>query len=100
MFVSVGPSGFTVSGLVTLGQAASKAFPDDFLKDGDLMARNVELGTVMIGVWLWGLVLWFFLVSVAANLEAVVKRTMHFSLGWWSFIFPNGQSLRASRTTL
>ena len=89
MFISVGPSGFTVSGLVALGQAAKTAFPADFLDDGDLMARIVELGTLIIGFWLWGLAAWFFLVSVAANLEAVLNRTLHFSLGWWSFVFPN-----------
>lgn len=90
MFVSVGPSAFTASGLVALGQAASTAFPDEFLDDGALMARIVKLGTIVIGVWLWGLVLWFFLISVAANVSAVLNGTMHFSLGWWAFVFPNG----------
>ena len=89
MFVSVGPSAFTASGLIALGKSAYTAFPSDFLGNGPMMARIFELGTTIIGIWLWGLLVWFFLVSVAANLEAVGRRDMHFSLGWWAFVFPN-----------
>jgi tellurite resistance protein TehA-like permease len=83
MFISVGPSAFTVIGIVQLGQAA-----DEVLEDR-LVARVLQVGTVMVGVWLWGLACWFFLVSLAANVKTAESGRLHFGLGWWSFVFPN-----------
>jgi len=83
MFISVGPSAFTVIGIVQLGQAA-----DEVLEDR-LVAKVLQVGTVMVGVWLWGLACWVFLVSLAANVKTAESGRLHFGLGWWSFVFPN-----------
>jgi tellurite resistance protein TehA-like permease len=88
MFISVGPSAFTVIGIVNMGQAASGALGDVW-EDGKLLAKVVEMGTLMCGIWLWGLSCWFFLVSLAANAWAAEMKKLHFTLGFWSFIFPN-----------
>jgi tellurite resistance protein TehA-like permease len=98
MFISVGPSGFTIFGVIKMSQALALAMPSDFLGNGQLMARVTQLGTLWIGVWLWGLATWFFLISITANLGRVVVagKEVEFTLGWWSFVFPNSELLLQS----
>jgi len=44
----------------------------------------------MVGLWLWGLSFWFFLVSVGSLWKYVKPETnMPFRMTWWSFVFPN-----------
>jgi tellurite resistance protein TehA-like permease len=83
MFISVGPSAFTVIGIVNLGQAASGVLDDN------LLAKMMEIWALVCGIWLWGLACWFFLVSLAANAGAAELGKLHVSLGFWSFVFPN-----------
>ncbi|CZT12616.1 hypothetical protein WAI453_005611 [Rhynchosporium graminicola] len=94
MFVSVGPSGFTVAGLVLLGNSGmSKIMPNDHFGN-DNAEFIIELISLLVGLWLWGLCLWFFLVSVGAHWQIVKpdprqKHIIHFDMTWFSFIFPN-----------
>jgi tellurite resistance protein TehA-like permease len=83
MFISVGPSAFTVIGIVQLGNGAGKVLEDQ------LTAQILKMGTLVAGIWLWGLACWFFLVSLTANIKTVESGRLHFGLGWWSFVFPN-----------
>ena len=80
MFISVGPSSFTVIGIVQLGRA---------MEWGGVMAEVVKLGSLVVGMWLWGLACWFFLVAAGANAWSFRKHRLGFSLSWWSFVFPN-----------
>jgi tellurite resistance protein TehA-like permease len=107
MFVSVGPSAFTVSGLITMAESASHALPSDFMGDGDMAAFVLKIIANWMGVWFWGyvypnsypqpsqhllcdsLAVWFFLVSVGAHYSCVRNREMQFAMTWYSFIFPN-----------
>jgi hypothetical protein len=41
------------------------------------------------GIWLWGLAIWFFLVSVGAHFSCAARGKMDFAMTWYSFIFPN-----------
>jgi tellurite resistance protein TehA-like permease len=56
MFVSVGPSGFTIAGLITMGQIIPDVVSPDFMGDG----MGVFVGKVSMvmanwaGLWLWG----------------------------------------------
>ncbi|KAH0537070.1 hypothetical protein FGG08_006111 [Glutinoglossum americanum] len=89
MFVSVGPSGFTVAGLINMAQSAGHALPDDFMGDGKMTAFILRIIANWVGIWLWGLAMWFFLVSVGAHYTCIGHDKMHFAMTWYSFIFPN-----------
>jgi tellurite resistance protein TehA-like permease len=86
IFVSVGPSGFTVAGLVHLGNLmTTKTMPSGYM--GDTAAASVlRLLADLAGLWLWGLCIWFFLVSVGAHWNVVwprgSERKIHFAMTW------------------
>lgn len=56
MFISVGPSGFTISGLIQMGQQMPRIVPDDFMGEGmGKLAGNVSMiMSSWAGMWLWG----------------------------------------------
>jgi len=55
----------------------------------------LQLMAEMTGLWLWGLCLWFFIVSVGAHWQAIYdykrgeKHHIGFEMTWFSFVFPN-----------
>ena len=56
MFISVGPSGFTISGLINMGQQMPRVVSKDFMGEnmGEL-AGNVSMFMAnWAGMWLWG----------------------------------------------
>jgi tellurite resistance protein TehA-like permease len=59
MFVSVGPSGFTVAGIVNMASAAKGAFPSDFMGNGALAADVMKVVVNFSSLWLWGYVIFF-----------------------------------------
>ena len=73
MFISVGPSGFTISGVIGMGQSLPRVVPADFMGEGiGVLAGKVSMiAANWMGLWLWGLALWFFLVSVGAHWSTV-----------------------------
>lgn len=56
MFVSVGPSAFTVAGMVNMADNAKRAFPDDFMDNGALAAEVLKVVVNFSSLWLWGYV--------------------------------------------
>ena len=56
MFVSVGPSGFTVSGMITMADSAQHVLPKDFMGDGALAAMVLKVAANWVGIWVWGYV--------------------------------------------
>lgn len=54
MFVSVGPSAFTVTALINMAFNAPRAFPSDFMGDGALAAMVVKVVANFCSLWLWG----------------------------------------------
>ena len=45
---------------------------------------------LLVALWLWGLSMWFFLVSVGSLWKYVQSgHSMPFQMTWWSFVFPN-----------
>ncbi|KAI9797282.1 MAG: hypothetical protein M1833_005578 [Piccolia ochrophora] len=89
MFVSVGPSGFTVTGLILMAANLTRSFPPSFMGDGALAAFVLKIVANWVGIWLWGLAVWFFIVSVGAHWSCLGHGGLHFSLTWFSFVFPN-----------
>ncbi|KAK3901130.1 voltage-dependent anion channel [Staphylotrichum tortipilum] len=101
VFISIGPSGFTCAGIVQLGSQAPAIFPADFLAASGTptatavmatAAHTLRLLSYMAGLWLWGLSVWFFLVSVGSlwkYLRPESKGKLRFQMTWFSFVFPN-----------
>lgn len=54
MFVSVGPSAFTVAGIVGMAENAQRSFPPDFMGDGELTAKVLRILANFSALWLWG----------------------------------------------
>ncbi|KAM3072540.1 hypothetical protein ACMFMG_009335 [Clarireedia jacksonii] len=99
MFVSVGPSGFTITAIVGLGSSISKVMPNGYMGDihGPL---TLKLLANMTGLFLWGLSLWFFLISVAAHWQVMQphhpENHIQFDMTWNSFVFPNTALITAT----
>lgn len=109
LFVSVGPSAFTVAGIIPMSESLSTAVPDHFMGNGPLAALIIRVMATWASLWLWGFVLsqlphflnnscpltlhrlalWFFFISVFAHYSCVGTGKMHFAMTWYSFIFPN-----------
>ena len=89
MFISVGPSGFTISAIVNMAETLPKVIPSDFMGNGELCGMVSMFVGNWIGIWLWGLALWFFIVSVGAHWSCVRYGRMNFAMTWYSFVFPN-----------
>lgn len=90
MFISVGPSGFTISGLIGMGQSIGKVVSPDFMDgNGELAGAVSMIMANWVGIWLWGLAIWFFIVSAGAHWSCVGHGKMHFAMTWFSYIFPN-----------
>lgn len=59
----------------------------------------VRIMSVMAALWLWGLSLWFFLVSVGSLYKYTKPdRSMPFQMTWWSFVFPNTALITATES--
>lgn len=101
MFVSVGPSGFTVAGIVHLGNLVmTKIVPEGIDGQHDT-AFILKLMADLNGIWLWGLCLWFFIVSVGAHWQVMrpnhPEHHIQFDMTWYSFVFPNTALVTATQ---
>ncbi|KAH7040221.1 voltage-dependent anion channel-domain-containing protein [Microdochium trichocladiopsis] len=89
VFISIGPGGFTVAGIVLLGQLSDHIIPAKFQGE-EHAVFIVRILSVLIGLWLWGLSFWFFLVSVGSLWKYLIPgHRLPFQMTWWSFVFPN-----------
>jgi len=89
MFISVGPSGFTVSAIVGMGQRLPHVIPSDFMGDGVLAGKVAMIMATWVGLWLWGLAIWFFFISVGAHWSTVRYGRSKFAMTFYSYVFPN-----------
>ncbi|KAF3387134.1 Malic acid transport protein [Penicillium rolfsii] len=96
MFVSVGPSGFTVAGIVNMAASAKRSFPPDFMGNGELAADVLRVVIDFAALWLWGLAIFFFIIASAAHWSAIGPGRMVFSMTWFSFVFPNTALITAT----
>ncbi|KAE8413950.1 voltage-dependent anion channel-domain-containing protein [Aspergillus pseudocaelatus] len=96
MFVSIGPSAFTVAGIVNMAANAKRCFPDDFMGNGPLAAEVIRVVVNFAALWLWGLAIFFFFIASFAHWSAIGPGRMIFSMGWFSFVFPNTALITAT----
>lgn len=101
MFVSVGPSGFTVAGIVHLGNDVMPKILPNGLEGHPDTAFYLKLMADLNGTWLWGLCLWFFIVSVGAHWQLMrpndPEHHIQFDMTWYSFVFPNTALITATQ---
>ncbi|UNI20023.1 hypothetical protein JDV02_006158 [Purpureocillium takamizusanense] len=97
VFMSIGPFGFTAAGIAQLGNQAKQIFPHDFL-GSDTAVDIIRVVSILVGLWLWGLAVWFFLVSVGSLWKyARLRSSLPFQMTWWSFVFPNTALVTATQ---
>ena len=80
-----------------LGGQAAAIFPDDFMGAPQRLPPHVVPAVLqtlayMAALWMWGLSVWFFLVSVGSlwkYLRPENKAKLRFQMTWFSFVFPN-----------
>ena len=89
MFVSVGPSGFTVAGVIGMAEGAQRALPPDFMGNTQMSAMILKVISAWMSLWIWGLAFWFFFISVGAHWSCVGPHKMVFTMTWYSYVFPN-----------
>lgn len=89
MFVSVGPSGFTASALISMGNHFPTVVPAEFMGNGPLAGQVSKIIAYWAGLWIYGLAVWFFLVSTFAHWSCVGGNRLTFAMTWYAFIFPN-----------
>lgn len=71
--------------------------PSD-ITDTDQAALIIRLMSIMMGLWLWGLAMWFFIVSVGSLWKYCrPNHKLPFQMTWWSFVFPNTALVSQSR---
>lgn len=113
MFVSVGPSAFTVVGVLNMAENIQRALPEDLMGDRQLVGTILRVMASWMCLWIWGcrhpeqflgfllanhsrLAFWFFFISIGAHWSCVGKNRMTFEMGWYSFIFPNTALITAT----
>ena len=89
MFVSVGPSGFTVAAVIGMAEGAQRALPPDFMGNTAMSATILKVVSAWMSLWIWGLAFWFFFISVGAHWSCVGPHKMVFTMTWYSYVFPN-----------
>ena len=89
MFMSVGPSAFTAAALINVSNSANIGIPANYMGNGALAAMVVRIVADWSALWLWGLAIWFFIISLGAQISCIGHGKLTFAMTWFSFIFPN-----------
>lgn len=90
-----------MAGIVHLGNTVmQKIMPNGYLGN-DSAGFFFKIVADIAGLWLWGLSLWFFIVSVGAHWQVLqfrnAKHHMHYDMTWYSFVFPNTAMITATQ---
>ncbi|WLE58938.1 TDT family transporter [Burkholderia plantarii] len=85
-WLTLGPIGTGALGLITLGEAAARAFAGTALQPAALLARDFGVFGALL---LWGAGLWW-LACAALFMWRYRREGLPFNLGWWGFTFPIG----------
>lgn len=85
MFIAVGPPSFTSLAIIGL----ANDFPQHYNYFGadSVTIQVLRVLATFVSIFIWSLSLWFFCISVVANLA--VRKQLTFHLNWYAYIFPN-----------
>lgn len=90
-----------MAGIVHLGNVVmTKIVPDGY--QGNTSAGFFfKILADLAGLWMWGLCLWFFIVSVGAHYQVMrwndPAHHIQFDMTWYSFVFPNTAMVTATQ---
>lgn len=113
MFVSVGPAGFTATGVIQLGTLASKAIPVTKVGSAETISVIVRVLAYAVGLVIWGFAIWFFVLSVFgqwrllhlrrrrrrsnSGIQSESKNTrIKFDVTFFAYVFPNSALVSAT----
>lgn len=97
IFTSVGPASFTTSSVISMGIHFESVVTDVFMGNGTLAGQVTRIIAVWVGIWIYGLAVWFFLVSVLAHWSCLKRgHGLTFAMTWYSFVFPNTALTKAT----
>lgn len=98
MFVSVGPAGFTATGVIQLGSLASKAIPVTKVGDAGTVSVIVRVLAYAVGLVIWGFAIWFFTLSVFGQWRLLRDRGhgIKFDVTFFAYVFPNSALVSAT----
>ena len=85
-WLTLGPIGTGALGLITLGDAATKAFAHTSLQGVATMASGFGIFGALL---LWGAGLWWLASAILFTLR-YLREGLPFNLGWWGLTFPLG----------
>ncbi|KAL9118266.1 MAG: hypothetical protein Q9187_005190 [Circinaria calcarea] len=75
--------------MVNIAANAGRALPASFMGNGPLAGMIIRVVADWAALWLWGLAIWFFIVSVGAHVSCFGHGGPQFAMTWFSFVFPN-----------
>jgi len=81
----VGPPSFTALALISLADHWPAG--EDYFGPDAVTAQVVKILALMVGIFIWSLSLWFFVVAVVSCVAA--RNSLRFHMNWWAFVFPN-----------
>ncbi|KAL7623241.1 hypothetical protein AAE478_006922 [Parahypoxylon ruwenzoriense] len=85
MFIAVGPPSFT--SLALIGFANDFPVHYNYFGPDNLTVQVLRVLATSTSIFIWSLSLWFFCISVVANLA--VRKQLTFHLNWYAYVFPN-----------
>ncbi|KAI1462581.1 voltage-dependent anion channel [Annulohypoxylon moriforme] len=85
MFIAVGPPSFTSLAIIGL----ANDFPEhyNFFGADSITVQILRVLATFTSIFIWSLSLWFFCISVVANLA--IRKQLTFHLNWYAYVFPN-----------
>lgn len=102
MFIAVGPPSFTSLAIIGLANDYPQHY--NYFGADSVTIQVLRVLATFTGIFIWSLSLWFFCISVVANLA--IRKQLSFHLNWYAYVFPNvgftmatiaiGKSLRSS----
>ena len=94
MILTIGPMGQSATAFQNLGNAAVKhKFFESYDRGFWLQAQPaaiLQVIGVLLGLLLLGFACFWIFMAYFALIQALINRELHFSLTWWSTIFPMG----------
>ncbi|KAI1778175.1 voltage-dependent anion channel [Hypoxylon cercidicola] len=85
MFIAVGPPAFTSLAIIGMANDFPQHY-NDFGADS-ITVQILRVLATFTSIFIWSLSLWFFCISVVANLA--VRKQITFHLNWYAYVFPN-----------
>lgn len=89
-FLPLGPLGKGAAGLLQLAVVGHHVYPSLNFADTQLASTIVQVVSVVVGLMLWGLGLWWLMHGVFSLCARCFFGGLEFSLAFWGLIFPFG----------